>query len=69
MSGCDCSSPTLDLAAVAHSDLIVEAITENLPMKMELFGRLDQIAKPGAVLATCTSSLDVDAIGSACRES
>jgi 3-hydroxyacyl-CoA dehydrogenase len=59
--------PTLDLTAVGHSDLIVEAVTENLPMKTELFGRLDQIAKPGAVLATCTSSPDVDAIAAGTR--
>jgi 3-hydroxyacyl-CoA dehydrogenase len=55
-------APTQDLGAAARSDLIVEAATEDLRTKTELFRRLDQIAKRGAVLATCTSSLDVNAM-------
>jgi 3-hydroxyacyl-CoA dehydrogenase len=53
---------TTDLAAVANADLIVEAVFEDMGVKNEVFSALDRIAKPGAVLATNTSYLDVDAI-------
>jgi 3-hydroxyacyl-CoA dehydrogenase len=53
---------SLTLAAVAPADLVIEAVYENLAVKREVFGRLGQLAKPGAVLATNTSTLDVDAI-------
>jgi len=56
---------SLTLAAVAGADLVIEAVYENLAVKRELFGRLGQLAKPGAVLATNTSTLDVDAIAGA----
>ena len=52
---------TGDLAAVAEADLVVEAAVEDLAVKRELFGRLDRICRPGAVLATTTSSLPVTA--------
>ncbi|MEV6246608.1 3-hydroxybutyryl-CoA dehydrogenase [Streptomyces sp. NPDC051742] len=48
---------TLD--AFAEVDLAVEAVAEDLEIKQELFARLDKICKPGAVLATTTSSLPV----------
>ncbi|MEU7514683.1 3-hydroxybutyryl-CoA dehydrogenase [Streptomyces sp. NPDC042898] len=48
---------TLD--AFAEVDLAVEAVAEDLAIKQELFARLDKICKPGAVLATTTSSLPV----------
>jgi 3-hydroxyacyl-CoA dehydrogenase len=51
-----------DLAAVAGADLIVEAVFEDMGVKNEVFSALDRTAKPGAVLATNTSYLDVDAI-------
>ena len=54
--------PTTDLAAVAEADLIVEAVFEDMGVKNHVFSALDRIAKPGAVLATNTSYLDVDAI-------
>jgi 3-hydroxyacyl-CoA dehydrogenase len=54
--------PTTDLAAVADADLIVEAVFEDMGVKNQVFSALDRIAKPGAVLATNTSYLDVDAI-------
>ena len=41
---------------------MIEAVFENMPVKKEVFGKLDKIAKPGAVLATNTSYLDVDEI-------
>ncbi len=46
-------------AALADVDLVVEAIVENLDIKLELFRDLDRICKPGAILATTTSSLPV----------
>ena len=45
--------------ALAQVDLVVEAIAEDLDVKSELFGDLDQICKPGAILATTTSSLPI----------
>ena len=52
---------------LAGADLIIEAVFENLALKKDIFARLDGIAKPGAVLATNTSTLDVDAIASATK--
>src|SRR6266851_3286177 len=52
----------LDLAAVKDADVVVEAVFEEMAIKKELFAKLDKLAKPGAVLATNTSSLDIDAI-------
>ena len=49
------------------ADFIVEAVFEEVSVKQEVFGRLDEVAKPGAVLATNTSSLDVNAIAAATR--
>ncbi len=45
--------------ALAEVDLVVEAIVEDLDIKLDLFGDLDRICKPGAILATTTSSLPV----------
>ncbi|MBN8509004.1 MAG: enoyl-CoA hydratase/isomerase family protein [Burkholderiales bacterium] len=60
-------SPTLDLAALADCDLVIEAVFENMAVKEELFGKLDSIVKPGAILATNTSYLDVNQIASATK--
>jgi 3-hydroxyacyl-CoA dehydrogenase len=54
--------PTLDFAALADCDLIIEAVYENMDVKQDVFTRLDKIAKPGAILASNTSYLDVNAI-------
>ncbi len=56
---------TLSLDALAQSDLVIEAVFENMEVKKELFARLDGIAKPGAILASNTSYLDVNEIASA----
>ena len=56
------SSPTLDFEALADCDLIIEAVFEQMEIKKEIFGRLDKIAKPGAILASNTSYLNVDEI-------
>ncbi len=53
---------TLDLAAVKEADIVVEAVFEDMAIKKELFARLDKLAKPGAMLATNTSSLDINVI-------
>ena len=50
---------TTDYAALAGCDLVIEAITENLAMKIEMWKELDSIVKPEAVFATNTSSLSV----------
>ena len=47
------------------ADIIIEAVFENMDVKKEIFTRLDSIARPGAVLATNTSTLDVNEIASA----
>jgi 3-hydroxyacyl-CoA dehydrogenase len=56
-----------DLADVAEADVIVEAVFERMDVKQDLFGKLDAIAKPGAILATNTSTLDVDQIAQATK--
>ncbi len=53
---------SLDLAEIREADVVVEAVFEEMTVKKELFAKLDKLAKPGAVLATNTSSLDVNAI-------
>lgn len=58
-------TPTLDLQLLADADLIIEAVFENMEVKQELFGKLDRIAKAGAILATNTSALDVNVIAAA----
>ena len=57
-------TPTLDLSALADCDLIIEAVYENMDVKKELFAKLDGIAKPGAILASNTSYLDINEIAS-----
>jgi len=53
---------SLDMKAFADCDLVIEAVFENLALKKEIFEKLDGICKQGAILATNTSGLDVDAI-------
>ena len=59
--------PTLDMADLAVADLVIEAAYETMAVKQAIFTELDGIAKPGAVLASNTSYLDIDAIASATR--
>ncbi len=56
---------TTDLAAVGAADLVIEAVFEEMEIKRRLFADLDRLAKPGALLATNTSYLDVDEIAQA----
>src|SRR6476661_507248 len=55
-------TPTLDFEALADCDLIIEAVYENMDVKKDVFGRLDKIAKPGAILASNTSYLNINEI-------
>lgn len=58
-------TPSLELSDLADADLIVEAVFEDMDVKKAVFGRLDALAKPGAILATNTSTLDVNEIAAA----
>jgi 3-hydroxyacyl-CoA dehydrogenase len=58
-------TPSLDLAALADADLVVEAIFERIEVKKDLFARLSSVVRPDAILATNTSFLDVNAIAAA----
>jgi 3-hydroxyacyl-CoA dehydrogenase len=60
-------TPALDLAAAKDADIVIEAVFERMDVKKEIFGKLDAIMKPGAILATNTSTLDVDAIAAVTR--
>jgi 3-hydroxyacyl-CoA dehydrogenase len=53
---------TTDWSVIAQTDIVIEAVYENLALKKAIFEKLDALAKPGTLLASNTSSLDVDAI-------
>ncbi|WP_323760402.1 3-hydroxyacyl-CoA dehydrogenase NAD-binding domain-containing protein [Maricaulis sp.] len=53
-------TPTLDMNDLADCDLVIEAVFENMDVKKEVFAKLDAIVKPGAILASNTSYLNVD---------
>jgi 3-hydroxyacyl-CoA dehydrogenase len=55
-------APTLDYADIASSDMVIEAVFEDMGVKEKVFRQLDATMKPGAILATNTSTLDVDQI-------
>jgi 3-hydroxyacyl-CoA dehydrogenase len=55
-------TPSLEFAAAANADLIIEAVFEDIGVKKTVFRELDRVARRGAILATNTSTLDVDAI-------
>lgn len=55
----------VDYAAIIDADVVIEAVFEDMDLKKEVFGTLDQSAAPDAVLATNTSTLDVDEIAAA----
>ncbi len=56
--------PTLDYADLADCDLIIEAVFEEIGVKQSVFEQLNAVAKPGAILASNTSTLDLDKIAS-----
>jgi len=58
---------SLDMSALADCDLVIEAVFERMYIKKDVFAKLDAICKPGAILATNTSGLDIDEIASATK--
>ena len=60
-------TPTLDFSALSAADLVIEAVFENMALKKDIFGKLDAIARPGAILGTNTSTLDIDEIAAVTR--
>jgi 3-hydroxyacyl-CoA dehydrogenase len=58
-------SYSTDLQAAAHVDLVIEAVFEDMDIKRDVFAKLDKIAAPGTLLATNTSTLDIDKIAEA----
>ncbi|TDP97622.1 3-hydroxyacyl-CoA dehydrogenase family protein [Labedaea rhizosphaerae] len=52
-------APVVEFEELADCDLVIEAVAEELPIKQAVFGALDEVVKPGAILATTTSSLPV----------
>jgi 3-hydroxyacyl-CoA dehydrogenase len=60
-------TPTLDYAALADADLVIEAVFEEMGVKEAVFRRLDDTVKAGAILASNTSTLDVDRIAAFTR--
>ncbi|MGB2644431.1 MAG: 3-hydroxyacyl-CoA dehydrogenase NAD-binding domain-containing protein [Candidatus Acidiferrum sp.] len=57
--------PTLSYDAFANADIVVEAVFEGMALKKEVFGELDRVCKPGAILSSNTSTLNIDEIASA----
>ena len=55
-------TPALDFEALADCDLVIEAVFETMEVKHQVFGRLTQVARPDAILASNTSYLDIDEI-------
>ena len=60
-------TPSLSFDDLADCDLVIEAVYESMEVKKDVFGRLDRIVKPGAILASNTSYLDVDEIAAATK--
>ncbi len=58
-------TPELGWTGFEHADIVIEAVFESLALKQQVFTELDQIAKPGCILATNASTLDIDAIAAA----
>ena len=61
----DLISGTTDYQDLAHVDLVIEAVFENLAIKQQVFSQLDKVCKPGAILATNTSYQNIDQIAAA----
>jgi 3-hydroxyacyl-CoA dehydrogenase len=57
--------PTLDYDRFKEADIVVEAVFEEMALKKKVFAELDKVTRPDAILASNTSTLDIDAIASA----
>ena len=55
-------TPTLDYNTIAPADIVIEAVFESMEVKQQVFATLDRVMRPGAILATNTSTLDVNQI-------
>jgi 3-hydroxyacyl-CoA dehydrogenase len=60
-------STTTNFAEIGEADLVIEAVFEKMELKKEIFAKLDGVMKPGAVLASNTSTLSIDEIASATK--
>jgi 3-hydroxyacyl-CoA dehydrogenase len=60
-------TPAVGLAAAAQADIVIEAAFEEMGVKQQIFGELDRLAKPGAILASNTSYLDIPTIAAATK--
>ena len=60
----DLITGTLDYAGIGNADIVIEAVFEDMNVKEQVFRKLDEVMKPGAILASNTSTLDVDRIAS-----
>ena len=58
-------TPSLAFDDLSSADLVIEAVYENMDLKKDIFARLDKIAKPGAILASNTSYLNIDEMAAA----
>ncbi len=58
----DLIKPSIDYKAISKADIVIEAVFEEMAVKKEVFAKIDSIAKEGAILATNTSTLDVNEI-------
>ena len=59
--------PTLDYNDLKDCDMVIEAVFEDMKIKKEIFAKLDAVCKPGCILATNTSGLNIDEIASATK--
>ena len=60
-------SGTIDFGAVAEGDLVIEAVFEEMDLKRRVFAEIDRLAKQGALLASNTSTLDINEIAAATK--
>ena len=58
-------TPTLDWDVIKEADIVIEAVFEEMEIKKEIFAKIDNLAKEGAILASNTSTLDIDEIADA----
>ena len=58
-------TPTLDWDVIKEADIVIEAVFEEMEIKKEIFTKIDNLAKEGAILASNTSTLDIDEIADA----
>ena len=58
-------TPTLSYTDFGKADMVIEAVFEGMALKKQVFGELDRVCKPGAILASNTSTLNIDEIASA----